>query len=112
MSIEKRELESYEALCKAISDDDPIRDAYKEILETYYKDLKETALKFDVEEFKNFVKRWKGRGIYPDCFELPTDEILEITIRKIVVNMKGAPIHKQAEATYWLSIRGYDLELE
>ena len=81
-------------------------------IESYTKELLEACLTFDVNKFKDFVDKWKRRGIYPDCFELLSDDVLEITIRKIVVNRIDAPKDKIDEAADWLLSRGYDLELK
>ena len=82
----------------------------------YSDELTEVVATLDVDAFKVFVKRWKKRGIYPNCFELPEDKILEITIRKLAVNLKDRirakiPQETRDEAKSWLLERGYDLEL-
>ena len=82
----------------------------------YSDELTEAVAALDVETFKAFTKRWKKRGVFPNCFELPEDKVLEITIRKLVVNLKDRnrakiPQEIRDEAKSWLLERGYDLEL-
>ena len=66
----------------------------------------------DIEVFKAFVRKWHDIGIYPPCFALPSDDILEISVRKMVVNELRAPESTKAKAREWLLSRGYDLSLE
>ncbi len=84
----------------------------KEVIERYTRELLEACLTFDVETFKSFVNKWYTAEYYPPCFSLPADEVIEITLRKIVVNRRDAPRDKQEEAADWLLSRGYDLDLE
>lgn len=82
----------------------------------YSDELTAVVATLDVDSFKAFYKRWKKRGIYPNCFELPEDDVLEITIRKLAVNLKDRyrakiPQEIRDEAKSWLLERGYDLEL-
>ena len=65
-----------------------------------------------LEVFKAFVSKWRDIGIYPKCFKLPSDEVLEISIRKMVIHEVNAPESTKQKATEWLLSRGYDLELE
>ena len=65
-----------------------------------------------LEVFKAFVNKWRDLGIYPTCFKLPSDEVLEISIHKMVIHEVNAPESTKQKATEWLLSRGYDLELE
>lgn len=65
-----------------------------------------------LEPFKAFVNKWRALGIYPTCFKLPSDEVLEISVRKMVIHEVNAPESTKQKATEWLLSRGYDLELE
>ena len=44
-----------------------------------------------LEVFKAFVTKWQDLGLYPPKFKLPADEVLEITIRKMVIHEANAP---------------------
>lgn len=65
-----------------------------------------------LEPFKAFVSKYAKLGFYPTCFKLPSDEVLEILIRKMVIHEVNAPESTKQKATEWLLSRGYDLELE
>ena len=96
--------------------DDKNIDEALALYSVYSDELIEAVAALDVNTFKTFVKRWKKRGIYPNCFELPEDDVLEITIRKLAVNLKDRyrakiPQEIRDEAKSWLLERGYDLEL-
>ena len=64
-----------------------------------------------LEVFKAFVTKWKDLGLYPPDFKLPADEILEITIRKMVLHEVNAPANTKSLAAAWLLKRGYELNL-
>ena len=65
-----------------------------------------------LEVFKAFVTKWKDLGMYPPCFKLPSDEVLEISIRKMVIHETNAPESTKQKAAKWLLERGYDLNLD
>ena len=65
----------------------------------------------DIEVFKAFVNKWRDYGLYPRCFKLPSDEVLEISVRKMVLHETRAPESTKEKARDWLLSRGYDLEL-
>ena len=83
------------------------------MLKEWKSELNETVLSLDVEKFKKFYYKWCKLGIY-DIKELPDDKILEITMRKMIVNMtsEDVPPEKKKEAKYWLLDRGYDLRID
>lgn len=66
----------------------------------------------DIEVFKAFFRKWHDIGIYLPWFALPSDDVLNIAIRKMVVNELSAPESTKAKARDWLLSRGYDLSLE
>ena len=65
-----------------------------------------------IEVFKAFIKKWYDLGYMPPCFALPADEVLEISVRKMVIHETNAPESTREKAREWLLSRGYDLELE
>lgn len=65
-----------------------------------------------IEVFKAFVNKWYDLGFMPSCFKLPSDEVLEISVRKMVIHEINAPESTKAKAREWLLSRGYDLELK
>ena len=88
---------------------------FKEILKEYAVDRDKATIAVvegeDLQVFKDFVAKWYVRGLYPECFSLPSDEVLEISIRKMVLHEVNAPESTKEKAKEWLLSRGYDLEL-
>lgn len=74
-----------------------------EILREFVKERNEACSSFDLEKFKAFCKKYKGG-------KLPSDDVLEITMRKMVVNIEPR-LPQYEEAKEWLLSRGYDLNL-
>lgn len=72
----------------------------------WLKERDEVAQTFDIERLKAFYRKWAKRGIYEDK-PLPSDEVLEISMRKMVCSMANPRADKLAEATEWLTERGY-----
>ena len=64
---------------------------------------------YDVEKFKKFYRKWEKRGLYN--IELPPDDILEISLRKMVFHMQDATDEEKAEAEVWLLEHGCDTKL-
>lgn len=81
---------------------------YKEIKD-FVKDrdkaVREACRTGDLESFKAFYEKYKKRGLYK--LPLPSDEVLEISIRKMLLNTASATIEEYAEAYKWLIERGY-----
>ena len=82
----------------------------QKLLKEWRTELNDVAESLDVEKFKAFYKKWQGLGIYNDV-QLPSDDVLEITVRKMLVNLSTEPSSKHYEAVTWLLERGYDLKI-
>lgn len=64
-----------------------------------------------VEPFKEFIRKNALMENIPDCYKLPPDEVLAISIRKAALHSNGVePLYKGL-AVNWLLERGYDLDL-
>jgi hypothetical protein len=59
-----------------------------------------------VNLFKEFVIRWRERGFYDDT-PFPSDEVLEISMRKMICNITTMSQKEKKEAVEWLTSRGY-----
>lgn len=70
------------------------------LLEIYNKDRNKAVLSLDVETFKKFCKKW---GLPKP----PSDEIVEITMRKMACHIPSLPDDFKADAKKWLEDRGY-----
>ena len=81
---------------------------YKEIKE-FVKDrdkaVKEACRTGNLENFKAFYEKYKKRGLYK--LPLPSDEVLEISLRKMLCNTASATNEEYEEAYKWLIERGY-----
>ena len=73
-------------------------------LKRFVKERNEACSSFDIVKFKAFCRKYSGG-------KSPSDEVLEITMRKMVVNIEPhLPQYEEARA--WLLERGYDLEIK
>lgn len=71
--------------------------------------LTESIKKDSVEPFKAFLI--KNSVNIPNCYTMPPDIVLEISIRKVAIHCKNVePLYKGL-AVNWLLERGYDLDL-
>ena len=71
----------------------------------WLKERDEAAYSFDVDKFKAFYLKWAKRGMY--YAPLPSDEVIDISMRKMVCALANPREDKLAEARAWLSERGY-----
>lgn len=78
-------------------------------LKIFVKERNEACESFDLDTFKRFYIRWVRLGVY-EPLDI-SDEVLEITMRKMVCNIKDPTPEKLAEAKKWLKERGYDENL-
>ena len=73
----------------------------------YVKERDEATASMDIEVLKAFIRKWS-----PECFKMPSDEVLEITMRKMAVHSTKLDVNTRVEAFRWLLERGYDFSLE
>lgn len=75
----------------------------------YVQNRDEMLLKRDVNELRKFVKENKKffDKEYLDNFEKASDEVLEITLHKMIVSVTSLPMDFQNESLVWLLERGY-----
>lgn len=64
-----------------------------------------------VEPFKAFVKEQEKQGAFPDCFELPSDEVLAISIRKMCLHCTRIEPSIKGMAVNWLLDHNYHLDM-
>lgn len=92
---------------------DELRLCYKE----YSDELVDAVRTLDLPTFKAFWHKWKRAGLFSVGFDsLPSDHVLEITIRKLAVNLHDRdghviPNETRNEAAAWLLSNDYDLFL-
>lgn len=80
----------------------------EEFTRQWVKERDEATLSFDVDKFKAFFEKWKKLGVYDG--DLPPDEVIEVSIRKMVIYMAHPPKDKLEEAKEWLQARGYSAD--
>ena len=84
-----------------------------EKLKQYVKERNEMLLKRDVGELRKFVIYHK-HNFNPDirlALISATDEVLEITLHKMIVNCTNLPFDFRQESADWLLDRGYRLDI-
>lgn len=76
-----------------------------EMIKQWRVERDKALLAFDVDTFKEFYEKWRKLGVYSE--PLPSDKVIEISIRKCVCEIIGAPKDKKEQAKKWLEERGY-----
>lgn len=77
----------------------------KQMLKIWREERDEVLLSYDVDRFKEFYHKWEKKGFYE--MPLPADDIIEISMRKMVCELASATDAQKAEAAEWLTSRGY-----
>lgn len=85
-----------------------------EFMQKYVRDRDDAlfiAIETDsVKPFKEFVAKY--RSIMPPCFELASDEVIEITIRKMAYHCINLPQEVRDKAEAWLKAHGSNTDLD
>lgn len=77
-----------------------------ETIKEWVKERDEAVLSYDVERFRAFYEKWKGRGVYQ--LDLPENNVvIEVSMRNMVGMMASATPEQKEEAKQWLLERGY-----
>lgn len=63
-----------------------------------------------VEPFKEFVAKYQALGYYPECFDLPSDNVLEISIRQMALHCTSIPTEIKGKAVEWLVNNNHKLD--
>lgn len=82
---------------------------FKKWKDIWIKERDEAVRTQDVEKFKEFYKKWTTRGFYR--IGLPSDEVLEVSLRKMLYHLGDATEQEKAEAEKWLKERGYSVNM-
>ncbi len=70
----------------------------------------EACLSYNVIKFRLWYAKWMQKGMY--FKPLPVDDkVIEITMRKMVYNLKFATAEQKEEAKQWLLERGCDTRI-
>lgn len=83
------------------------------ILKLYVKERDEMLKKCSVEEYRKFVNKNKDffDVEFIQNFNKASDEILEISLHKMIVNATRLPAELKKKSAVWLVTRGYDLNV-
>lgn len=73
----------------------------KERINEFVKDRDTAIMKFDLKKFKRFIIKWHHSR------SLPSDEVLEITMRKMCLECTQIPAENKIQACEWLIAHGY-----
>ena len=83
----------------------------KKMLEEWISERDEAAKSLDTKKFRAFFSKWQRRGVYSQNMSLPNDEVILISLHKMVCNMQSASEQEKQESALWLLDHGYDTEL-
>lgn len=61
-----------------------------------------------LKPFKDFIKKYSEK--YPKGFEIPSDEVLAISIRQMCLHCTSIDPETKGLAVDWLNARGYHLD--
>ena len=70
--------------------------------------IRESIKTDSVEPFKDFVR--KHAEAFPPCFELPSDNVIEISIRQMALHCTDIEPEIKGLAVDWLTSRGHRLD--
>ena len=76
-------------------------------INNYVKDLGDAVIDLDVEKFREHWKKYQD--ILPP---IPRDEVLQVTMHKIVLNRTDMSAEVQEKAKKWLTDHGYSANIE
>lgn len=83
----------------------------QKMLSRWVKERDETVKTYDVEKFKDFYRKYQLLGVYPSEIRLPKDEVIMVSMHKMVYHMKSATAKEKSEAAKWLKERGYTTDM-
>lgn len=75
-------------------------------MNSWLKERDKVVKSYDVQAFRAFFHKWQKRGIYDKTMTLPTDYVLELSMRKMVYHMNSATDQEKADAEKWLLEHG------
>lgn len=82
-------------------------------IKKYVKERDEMLKKRSVEELRKFVNSHKQYydSAYIEAFNMASDNLLEVTLHKMIVNVTSMPETMRSQSAIWLVTRGYDLNI-
>lgn len=82
-------------------------------IKKYVKERDEMLRKCSVEELRKFTNAHKQYydAEWLKAFNEATDEVLEVTLHKMIVNVTSMPEELRSKSAIWLVTRGYHLNI-
>jgi len=82
-------------------------------LKKYVKERDKMLKKCSVSEYRKFVHEHKQSFSkeFISAFDKATDEVLEISLHKMIVNAVKLPKDMRDRSALWLVVRGFDLNI-
>ena len=80
-----------------------------DMMHRWVKERDKVVKTLDVQKFKTFYYKWKRRGVYQ--LDLPDDDVIEISMRKMILAMASSTEKEKEAARQWLFERGYSDEI-
>lgn len=82
-------------------------------LKTYVKERNKMLKKRSVKEYRKFVNSHKEQfsAEYLSAFNAAPDEVLTISLHKMIVNVPTLPNEMRKDSAFWLITHGYDLNV-
>ena len=63
-----------------------------------------------LDAFKAFVTKYQDKRFFPACFELPSDSVLEISIRQMALHCTRIEPEIKGRAVDWLTSHNHKLD--
>lgn len=82
---------------------------FKKWKDVWLKERDEAIRTQDIEKFKEFYKKWTSRGFYR--LGLPPDEVIEISLRKMLYHLGNATEEEKQAAKEWLEAHGSSTDI-
>ena len=81
-------------------------------IEKYVKERDEMLLKGSVAELKKFIAKYEEyyNPMMVDALARAKDEVLEITLHKMIIHCVNLPFDYRQKSADWLLDRGYSLD--
>ena len=76
------------------------------IFNEWIKERDKVVKTYDIDAFKAFWHKWQAKGVYDKQMSLPSDNVIEISMRKMVYHMTSATSAEKKEAEEWLYEHG------
>lgn len=85
----------------------------KASIKKWVKERNEMLKKCDVNELRKFINNHPEMydEIFTEAINTASDEVLKITLHKMIVNVPKLPKELREKSAYWLVLHGYDLNI-